>query len=134
MPLTVRRVLSVVFLILAPLALPIQNLLAEEHAVSLSQLHQTLLDSAKTRQDNVEAIQRFFASKLVKENLSGRIMNFSKVEKAVPLLSDDELGRLASRCRQVETDIAAGSLTNEQITYILIALATAVVILVIVVA
>jgi hypothetical protein len=134
MSLTVRRVLSVVFLILAPLALPIQNLLAEEHAVSLSQLHQTLLDSAKTRQDNVEAIQRFFASKLVKENLSGRIMNFSKVEKAVPLLSDDELGRLASRCRQVETDIAAGSLTNEQITYILIALATAVVILVIVVA
>ena len=58
----------------------------------------------------------------------------SKVEKAIPLLNDEELSRLASQCRQVESDISAGALSNQEITYILIALATAVIILVIVVA
>ncbi len=115
-------------------AIPMQSLLADDHAVSPAELHQTLLDSAKARQTNVETVQKFFASKVVKKTLSQRMMKFSKVEKAVPLLSDEELSRLASQCRQVETDISAGVLTNEQITYILIALATAVVILVIVAA
>ena len=62
------------------------------------------------------------------------MVNLSKVEKAIPLLSDEELSQLASQCRQVGNDISAGSLSNQEITYILIALATAVIILVIVVA
>lgn len=114
--------------------IPIQSLFAENHAVNPEELHQALLNSAKARQTDVETVQKFFASKLVKKTLSQRMLKFSKVEKAVPLLSDEELSRLASQCRQVETDISGGALTNEQITYILIALATAVVILVIVVA
>jgi hypothetical protein len=56
------------------------------------------------------------------------------VEKAIPLLNDEELDRLASQCSQVESDISAGALSNQEITYIIIALATAVIILVIVVA
>jgi hypothetical protein len=45
-------------------------------------------------------------------------------------LNDEELSRLASQCRQVESDISAGSLSNQEITYILIALATAVIIVI----
>ena len=116
------------------LATPAQRLFAAEHAVSAADLHQALVDSAKTRQTNVETVQKFFSSKVVKKTLSRRMMNFSKVEKAIPLLSDEELSRLASQCRQVESDISGGALSNQEITYILIALATAVLILVIVVA
>jgi hypothetical protein len=56
------------------------------------------------------------------------------VEKAIPLLNDEELSRLASQCNQVERDISAGELNNQDITYILIALAAAVIVLVLVAA
>jgi hypothetical protein len=61
-------------------------------------------------------------------------MDQSKVRQAVSFLSDEELARLAARATRIENDFAAGALNNQQITYILIALATAVVILVIVAA
>ena len=135
MSLTLRKRLAFVLAVMfAWLATPSQSLLADEHAVSGADLHQVLVDSAKTRQTNLETVQKFFSSKVVKNSLSGRMVNLSKVEKAVPLLSDEELSQLASQCRQVENDISAGSLSNQEITYILIALATAVIILVIVVA
>jgi len=115
-------------------AAPTQRILADDHAVSAADLHQALVDSASTRQTNVETVQQFFKSDVVQRTLSHQFVNAAKVEKAIPLLNDEELSRLASQCRQVESDISAGSLTNQQITYILIALATAVIILVIVVA
>jgi len=133
MSLKLRKRLAILLTVaFAWLAAPAQCLFADEHAVSAADLHQALVDSAKTRQTNVETVQKFFSSKVVKKTLSRRMMNFSKVEKAVPLLSDEELRRLASQCRQVESDISGGALTNQEITYILIALATAVIILVLV--
>jgi hypothetical protein len=134
MSLTVRNPLAVLLTaMLVWLSLP-ASLLADDHAVTTADLHQALVESARTRQTNVETVQKFFSSEVVKKTLSRRMMSFSKVEKAIPLLSDEELNRLASQCRQVESDIAAGALTNQEITYILIALATAVVILVIIAA
>ena len=41
-----------------------------------------------------------------------------------------ELAKLAQQTRHVQNDFAAGVLTNQQITYILIALATAVIVLI----
>jgi hypothetical protein len=135
MSLKLRKRLAILFAIaFTSLAAPAQRFLADDHAVSAADLHQVLVDSAKTRQTNVETVQKFFSSEIVKNALSKQIVTASKVEKAVPLLNDEELSRLASQCRQVESDISAGSLSNQEITYILIALATAVIILVIVVA
>jgi hypothetical protein len=135
MSLKLRKPLAILLtLAFAWLAAPAHCLFAEEHAVRAADLHQALVDSAKTRQANVETVQKFFSSKVVKETLSRRMMNFSKVEKAIPFLTDEELSRVASQCRQVESDISGGALSNQEITYILIALATAVIILVIVVA
>ena len=129
-----RRLAVVLAVASVWLALLTQSVLAGDHAVPAVDLHQALVDSANTRQTNVETVQKFFSSQLVKKHLSERMVNLSKVEKAVPLLSDQELSQLASQCRQVESDISAGSLSNQQITYIVIALATAVIILIIVVA
>ena len=135
MSLKLRKRLAILLAIaFTSLAAPAQRFFADDHAVSAADLHQVLVDSAKTRQTDVETVQKFFSSKVVEKSLSGRMVNLSKVEKAVPFLSDQELSQLASQCRQVESDISAGSLTNQQITYILIALATAVIILVLVAA
>jgi len=50
------------------------------------------------------------------------------------MLNDQELARLAARAEKANSDFAAGSLTNQELTYIVIALGTAVLILVIVAA
>lgn len=135
MSLELRKRLAVLLVVgFAFFAAPTQCILADDHAVSAADLHQALVDSVNTRQTNVETVQQFFKSDVVQKTLGHQVVNAAKVEKAIPLLNDEELSRLASQCRQVESDISAGSLTNQQITYILIALATAVIILVIVVA
>jgi len=135
MSLKLRNPLAMVLMIaFAWLAAPARHLLADEHAVSAADLHQVLVDSAKTRQTNVETVQKFFKSEVVQKTLGHQLVNAAKVEKAVPLLNDEELNRLASQCRQVESDISAGELNSQEMTYILIALATAVIILVLVVA
>ena len=135
MSLKLRKRLAILLIVgFASLAAPTHRVLADDHAVSGADLHQALVDSANTRQTNVETVQKFFKSDVVQKTLGHQSVNAAKVEKAIPLLNDEELSRLASQCRQVDSDISAGSLTNQQITYILIALATAVIILVLVVA
>jgi len=133
MSLKLRKRLAILLAIaFTSLAAPGQRFFADDHAVSAADLHQVLVDSARTRQTNVETVQKFFSSEVVKNALSKQIVTASKVEKAIPLLNDEELGRLASQCRQVESDISAGALTNQQITYILIALATAVIVIILI--
>jgi hypothetical protein len=133
MSLKLRKPLAI-FLLAGFTSLAAVQVFADEHAVSVADLHQALVESAKTRQTNAETVQKFFSSEVVQKTLGHQFVNATKVEKAIPLLNDEELSRLASQCRQVESDISAGALSNQEITYILIALATAVIILVIVVA
>jgi hypothetical protein len=133
MSLELRKRLAVLLVMgFAFFAVPTQRVLADDHAVSTADLHQALVDSANTRQTNVETVQEFFKSDLVQKTLGHQIVNAAKVEKAIPLLNDEELSQLASQCRQVDSDISAGALTNQQITYIIIALATAVIVIILV--
>ena len=103
MSLKLRNLLAMVLMIaFAWLAVPGQRLFADEHAVSGADLHQALMESAKTRQTNVETVQKFLKSEVVQKTLGHQMVNAAKVEKAIPLLNDEELGRMASQCRQVE--------------------------------
>jgi hypothetical protein len=45
------------------------------------------------------------------------------------MLDDGELARLADRTRSIDNDLKAGALSNEHLTYIVIALATAVIVI-----
>jgi hypothetical protein len=105
----------------------------EDHLVSRSDLHGTIVKSAKTRQANLEKVQRFFSSERVRQTLTTSTQtDLKKVENAIPLLNDQELARLAAQTEKVQADLAGGELNNQQITYIIIALATAVVVLILV--
>ena len=116
------------------LLLPLPSLLAEDHVVPTSDLHQEMLKATESRQSNLSKIQRFFSSESAQKALKNSKIDVHKIATAIPLLSDEELARLAVQTDKVQKDIAAGALTNQQITYIIIALATAVVILIIVAA
>jgi hypothetical protein len=121
-------------LVLAAALLAPQALFATQQVVSPAELHQELLKASAARQHNLEQVSRVFASPAAQPALKATGMDSDKLRLAAATLSDAELERLAERAAQLENDFAAGQLTQQQITYILIALVTAVVILILVVA
>ena len=120
------------FALLAVLLLP-QTLPALEHVVSPADLRKGIRAAAEVRQQNRAKVEQFISSTPVQKALKSARIDSAKVQKAIPLLSDEELDRLAAQSEKAQKDFAAGSLTNEQLTYIVIALAAAVLVLVLVV-
>lgn len=125
--------LLVTLLLVAVLPLP-QDLFAQGHVVSPADLHRDLVAAAQARQNNQAKVLKFFSSEQAQKVLRSANLRYEKVEKAVSQLRDDEIARLAATTEKVQSDFAAGVLTSQQVTYIIIALATAVIILIIVVA
>jgi len=121
-------------LVLVPGLIVPPDMMAQEHVVSSADLRRDVVAAAQVRQDNQAKVAGFFSSDQAKKALQSAGLSYEKIQKAVPQLGDEELVRLASLTDKVEHDFAAGALTNQEITYILIALGTAVIILVLVAA
>ena len=122
-------------LILSTLAvLPLLSQTTSDHIVPAPDVHHAVRTAAQARQDHLTKLDKFFSSEPARKAFETVKLDPAKVSQALTLLSDDELARLAAQSEKIQHDVAAGSLTNQQITYILIALGTAVIILVIVAA
>jgi hypothetical protein len=106
----------------------------QDHVVSPADLRQEVARSQNARRSNLAQVRSFFSSKAAQKALKTAHLEAGLVNKAVPQLSDDELARLASRTNQIERDFRAGALTNQQLTYIIIAIATALIVTLIFVA
>ncbi len=120
-----------VFLIAGMLAVP-PGVWASDHVVSPADLTNALISRAQLREQKLNLVRRFFTSDQATKALQ-RLPNVrGEIEQAVSNLDDQELARLSAKIDKIQHDFAAGSLTNQQLTYIVIALATAVIILVIV--
>src|SRR5215831_13528173 len=127
----VRHLTAVLLLIFTP---TMAIWAAEAHVVPLAELRARAASLNDSRQSNLAKLERFFATEPVQKAMATTKLDGTQVGQAIVLLSDDELARLVSRADKVQADLAAGVLNNQEITYILIALATAVVILVVVAA
>jgi hypothetical protein len=103
--------------------------IAQEHVVPQAEIQQRAVQASQERQKNLEELNSLFAREAV-----SKVLDVARVRQAVSLLNDDELARLSARARAIKSDFAAGALTNQELTYIIIALGTAVLILVIVAA
>ena len=116
-------------------ALPAAPIFAQDtHVVPLTELHSAVVAAGQQRQENVSRLERFFTGNSAENALQSARLNGSQIRNAIALLDDQELARLAARAEKANSDFAAGSLTNQELTYIVIALGTAVLILVIVAA
>jgi hypothetical protein len=102
-----------------------------QHAVSLADLQKDVAASAATRQANEAKIENFLSTPQAREAMKKGGINYEAVKQAVPQLSADELASLGARADKAQKQFEAGALTNQQLTYIIIALATAVIIIVI---
>jgi hypothetical protein len=103
-------------------------LAAQQHLVSPDELQQHIRTASDARQSDLRDIRAFFSSEAVADRLPVAI-DPARVNEIVPFLDDAELARLAETTRGVDRDLKAGALSNEHLTYIVIALATAVIVI-----
>ena len=127
---TVKRINSILLSLLLISLSSGQGLASGRHIVSPDQLRAAVVSAASKRQSNLETVDSFLRSPEVVKVLEGQPVPLEQIREAVPFLSDAELAQLAAQSKKIEHDIQAGALDNQQITYILIALITAVVVLV----
>lgn len=123
----VRTALVVLLSVVVPAAL----MASDEHVISIGELRQQMVSTAQMRASNLHKTEAFLSSPAVRGILRDAKVDPAKIQSAVAGLSDDELADLASRTGKIQKDITAGSLSNQELTYIVIALATAVIIIVI---
>jgi ABC-type amino acid transport substrate-binding protein len=123
--------LRIVVLVLV-VALMIPQLVAAQAPVSPAELRQAVVAASEIRQKNLDQVRSFFAGEQARAALKAGKVDYVKVDKAIATLSPEELAKLAEKTNQIQQDFAAGALTNQQLTYIVIALGTAVLVLLIV--
>jgi hypothetical protein len=129
-----RLLVASMIIAIGPLLVPVQVGAAEDHVVKSVELHNAIVAASEARQNDIAKIRTFLSSDAGKKALNLVKIDSRKIENAVALLNDEELARLAARAEKIQDDFSAGALSNQELTYIVIALATAVIILVIVVA
>ncbi|MGH9378236.1 MAG: PA2779 family protein [Terriglobia bacterium] len=127
-----KRLALVLFALVLAFSLLPPQLSAEDHVIPQASLHQALVNASAARQKNIVQVKNFFSSKPVEGALKKGGLDVRQVRRAVPNLSDQELAQLATRTQRIQNDFAAGALSNERLTYIVIALATAVIVILIV--
>ena len=103
---------------------------AQDHVVSTAELRQALQMASEKRHNDIKTVREFFGTDAVKKSLNVAHMDLQKIQTAVSVLNNDELSQLAGRVQAAQKEMVAGALTNQQLTYIVIALGAAVLVLV----
>jgi len=95
----------------------------DKHVVSVQDLSRDSARPAETRQANEATLRQLFTSEQAQQALKSANIDYTKVDKAVGQLGDEDLAKLAARSRQVQDNFAAGragSLSDRDLLIILI--------------
>lgn len=129
--------LTTTLLLLAPVVSP--SALAQtprnessRHIVSTAELQRDVAAAAAARRADEAKVEAFLSTPRARRAIAKTGMDYRVVRRGIPLLSQTELASLAARADKAQREFKAGALTNQQITYIIIALATAVIVIILV--
>jgi hypothetical protein len=103
---------------------------AQVHLVSPGDLQQQLLASSRTRQSNLETVQRFLSTPMAEKAIASLPADTRQVTGAISSLSDAELANLAARANKAQVDFAAGNINDHDLLIILIAVLALILIIV----
>jgi hypothetical protein len=95
---------------------------AQQHVVSLDELHTDAQRNSEERQADEAAVRDLLSSKAGQKALKAANVEYQKVDKAIGQLSDDDLAKIATRSRQAESDFTAGSLPGHILFLIILVL------------
>jgi hypothetical protein len=101
---------------------------APDHVVSAAELHHAVQNAAQARQNNLATLNKFVSSSQATKLFEELKVDPAKVARALPMLSDAELARLARQSEAVRNDPAAGGLG----TLLLLAIVLAILLVVLV--
>jgi hypothetical protein len=107
-----------------------QNLLAQNHVVSPSDLQKAAVASTQARERNIDTLKQFVSTPTAEKALKAAHIDGQQVQKAVSRLSDDELSQLSARASKAQSDFAAGTLSDRDLIIILVAIAALILIIV----
>lgn len=117
--------------LVASLTLTTAPLSAAEHLAPAAEVRQQLIEKEQVRSENLSALTKFFQTPAAQQALARSGMDANEIIGAAAALDDESIAGLASRAIDAQTGLSAGALNNQQLTYVIIALGTAVLILVI---
>jgi hypothetical protein len=117
-------------LVLAAIFVIPQSLLADTHVVAPSELQKEMVQTTHDRQHNLTSVREFLSTTTAEKAMKSASIDPKKVQNAVSSLSDDELANLAQRADKAQADFAAGTLSNRDLIWIILAIAVLVLIIV----
>src|SRR5688572_16714228 len=126
----VRALESMFVLFLSLLLMTPQNVLAQDHVVSPSDIQRDIAAASSARQRNLSQLQSFFSSPQAQGAMKSVHIPYQEINSAVQQLSNDDLARLSVRAEKAQMDFAAGALTQRDLIYILIGIAALILIIV----
>jgi hypothetical protein len=101
------------------------NINAQTPVVSQAEIHKALVNTSQTRQKNLEKVKQFIST----GPATGKV-DAVRVNTAAATLSDAELARLAARADKVQSDFAAGRLSERDLLFIILGFAALILIIV----
>jgi hypothetical protein len=84
----------------------------DKHVVTAQELSKDAARPSEMRGANEAALRQLFSSEQAQQALKSANLDYSKVDKAVGQLSDEDLAKLAARSRQMQDKFAAGRAGN----------------------
>jgi hypothetical protein len=106
------------------------NINAQTPVVSQADIHKELVNSSQTRQKNLEKVQNFISTGIAQKSSATAKIDSARVNAAVSTLSDAELAQLASRADKIQSDFAAGRLSERDLLLIILGFAALILIIV----
>ena len=85
-----------------------QHAAAQQHVVPLSELYGSMRSAAEVRARNEADIQRLLSLPAARDAMQKANLDEGRVLRAMSVLSDQELSRLADRARAAEQDVQGG--------------------------
>jgi uncharacterized protein with gpF-like domain len=111
-------------------ALAPQNLAAQTHVVSPSDLQKATVASTQSRVANAAKLDQLLSSPLGQKAVKEAHVDATQVKNAMAALSDQDLARLAARADKAQKDFAAGAITDHMLLLIVIAIIIVIIIII----
>lgn len=125
------RTVEMLFVLLLGLALATpQDVFAQNHVVSPSDLQKDVAAASLSRQQNIAQLESFLSTPQAAQALKSAHMDPQQVQKAVSQMSDQDLATLAARSQKAQKEFAAGDLSNRDLIIILVGIAVIILIVV----
>jgi hypothetical protein len=125
------RTVEILFVLLLGLALATpQDVFAQNHVVSSSDLQKDVAAASLTRQQNIAQLQSFLSTPEATRAMKTAHIDPQEVQKAVSQLSDQDLATLSARSQKAQKEFAAGDLSNRDLIIILVGIAVIILIIV----